>query len=131
MSTLASVNNGWAGKAALVGLLALATLAVLMPSAQAKPAEDPVVQEHFVCEAVYMPSRAVWTRKVLIEHDEKRMRAVFIDGVKVYTFQVEGSVVYTALDNERIALDLGNQTWSSDFRGLANGRGQCERLRAD
>lgn len=108
-----------------------AALLVTFPGAQAKPVEDPVLQERFVCEAVYMPSRMVWQRNILIEHDEKRMRAVFIDGVQVYTFQVRGTVVFTALDNERIRIDLQQMSWSSDFRGLASGQGQCERIRAD
>ena len=32
--------------------------------------------------------------------------------------------------NERIRIDVGARTWSSDFRGLAEGQGRCEPLDA-
>jgi hypothetical protein len=79
------------------------------------------------CEAVYLPARSTWVRNVEIEHDERRVRVLHIDGVAVYSFTVEGTVIRTALDNERIVLDAASGQWQSDFRGLAQGQGRCER----
>jgi len=79
------------------------------------------------CEAVYLPARSTWVRSVEIEHDERRVRVLRIDGVAVYSFTVEGTVIRTALDNERIVLDAASGQWQSDFRGLAQGQGRCER----
>ena len=74
-----------------------------------------------------MPTRSTWVRSLEIDHDERRVRALRIDGVAVYTFAVEGTVIRTALDNERITLDTDRLEWQSDFRGQAQGRGRCER----
>lgn len=82
------------------------------------------------CEAAYLPTRTVWMRTVAIGYDQSRVRSVLIDGVPVYTFAIQGTVILTALDNERIQIDTASQTWTSDFRGLATGRGHCERGRA-
>ncbi len=80
-----------------------------------------------VCEAVYLPARTTWTRTVSIGYDKKRVRSVRIDGVPVYTFAIEDTVILTAIDNERIQIDTAAQTWSSDFRGQATAMGRCER----
>lgn len=79
------------------------------------------------CEAVYLPARSAWVRSVEIDHDARRVLALRIDGVPVHSFAVEGTVLRTALDNERITLDTGSGQWQSDFRGLAQGQGLCER----
>jgi hypothetical protein len=83
-----------------------------------------------VCEAAYLPARSVWVRRVAIDFDEERVRAVHIDGVPVYTFSVNGTVIATALDNERIRIDIAAQHWVSDFRGLATSQGRCEQARS-
>ncbi|WP_353396775.1 hypothetical protein [Hydrogenophaga sp. 5NK40-0174] len=88
-------------------------------------APEVVEQIVLACEAVYLPARSVWNRKVLIEHDQHRVRAVFIDGVRVYSFSVHEHLIFTALDNERIEIDLEAMSWKSDFRGMASGWGQC------
>lgn len=79
------------------------------------------------CEAVYMPARSSWVRSVEIEHDARRVLGLRVDGVPVYSFAVDGTVIRTALDNERITFDTATLGWQSDFRGLAQGRGRCER----
>lgn len=79
------------------------------------------------CEAVYLPARSSWVRNVEVEHDARRVLALRIDGVPVHSFAVDGTVIRTALDNERISLDTDRLEWQSDFRGLAQGRGRCER----
>jgi len=79
------------------------------------------------CEVFYLPARSTWVRSVEIEHDDRRVRALHIDGVAVYGFAVDGAVIRTALDNERIALDTESLSWQSDFRGLARAQGRCER----
>ena len=61
-----------------------------------------------------------------ITFDDRRVQAVAIDGLPVYSFNVQGTTVLTALDNERIQLDLTRAQWSSDFRGLATGQGRCD-----
>ena len=33
------------------------------------------------------------------------------------------------MDIERIQIDTAAQTWHSDFRGLAQSQGRCERVR--
>jgi hypothetical protein len=52
---------------------------------------------------------------------------VVIDGVAVYAFSVRGTLILTSLDNERVQIDTDTQTWTSDFRGLAQSQGHCER----
>ena len=79
------------------------------------------------CEAVYLPARTTWVRQVEIDHDGQRVRAVRIDGVTVHSFSVRGEVILTALDNERIQIDVAAPAWQSDFRGLASAQGRCER----
>lgn len=84
-------------------------------------------QVRYRCEAVYLPARSTWVRSVEIEYDDRRIRVLRIDGVAVYSFSVDGTVIHTALDNERISLDTASGQWKSDFRGQAQGRGRCER----
>lgn len=81
-----------------------------------------------VCEAVYMPSRATWARTVTVAYDQQRVREVTIDGQVAYSFAVQDTLILTALDNERIQVDVATQRWSSDFRGLAKAQGRCERV---
>ena len=114
------------------GLITAASLAVAVPlaMAQTKPAAKPATQASevtLVCEAVYLPARTTWTRTVNIAYDKKRVRAVQIDGVPVYTFAIQETVILTSIDNERIQIDTATQTWSSDFRGQATAQGRCER----
>ncbi len=79
------------------------------------------------CEAVYLPARSTWVRSVEIEHDDRRIRTLRVDGVPVHSFAIEGTVIRTALDNERSVLDTTSGQWQSDFRGLAQAQGRCER----
>lgn len=80
------------------------------------------------CDVVYLPAHSTWTREVVLTHAGQRLRTVAIDGVAVYTFALNGPVVLTSLDNERIQLDLSQPAWRSDFRGLAFGQGLCTLL---
>ena len=105
--------------AAALGLLA-AGLASAAP-----PASPSVV--HLACEPVYLPARSVWARTVDIAYDQKKVRSVLIDGVPVHTFAVRGTTILTALDNERIQIDVAALSWRSDFRGVASSEGRCER----
>ena len=93
-------------------------------AAAAQPAPDQVA---LVCEAVYLPARTTWVRRVAIDYDAQRVKAVRIDGVPVYSFAIAGTVILTSLDNERVQIDTAAQTWTSDFRGLASAQGRCER----
>ncbi|MDM7942715.1 MAG: hypothetical protein QUV35_08805 [Hydrogenophaga sp.] len=104
--------------------LSLAAAAQNKAPAQAAPKASEVT---LVCEAVYLPARTTWTRTVLIAYDDRRVRSVQIDGVPVYTFAIQETVILTAIDNERIQIDTAAQTWSSDFRGQATAQGRCER----
>ncbi len=109
----------------LLGLCALAAAPAL---AQGKHKKAETVSEvTLVCEAAYQPARTTWTRTVRIGYDRKRVRSVHIDGVPVYTFTVQETVILTAIDNERIQIDTAAQTWTSDFRGQATGQGRCQR----
>lgn len=95
------------------------------PGATVPPATGTVT---LVCEAVYMPSRATWARTVTVAYDQRRIRQVAIDGQVAYSFAVQDTLILTALDNERIQIDVAAQRWSSDFRGLATAQGRCERV---
>ena len=78
------------------------------------------------CAVAYMPARSTWVREVQIDWERKTIRAVRIDGLVPYSYSVHPQGVSTAIDNERIQIDLTQAQWSSDFRGLASGRGRCE-----
>lgn len=90
-------------------------------------AESAVTKTRLLCEVVYLPARSVWNRTVDIHHDERRVTEVRVDDVPVYSFAVRGTLILTALDNERILIDIAGQTWTSDFRGMSSGQGRCER----
>jgi hypothetical protein len=107
----------------------LAVLALLAACASAGAAAPVKPRVGLVCEAVYLPARAIWVRRVEIDYDEQRVSGVRIDGVPVYGFSVEGTVILTAMDNERIQIDVAAQSWQSDFRGQASSQGRCERAR--
>ncbi len=116
-------------KTAGLWALSIATAVVAAPAvAQGKNRKaDKAAEVTLVCEAVYLPARTTWTRTVSIGYDRKRVNAVKIDGVPVYTFAVQETVILTAIDNERIQIDTAAQTWTSDFRGQATSQGRCER----
>ena len=98
----------------------------MLAGAQAAP--PPASQQvTLVCAAQYQPAGETWVRTVQIDFDEQRIRGVRIDGTPVYRFAVEGTVLATALDNERIRIGTDALTWQSDFRGLAQSQGRCER----
>ena len=80
------------------------------------------------CEVAYMPARSTWVRRVEIEADDQRVTALRIDGVTPHAFTRVDTALVTALDNERIVIDLTSLQWQSDFRGLAQGQGRCELL---
>ena len=103
---------------------ALGVLAAGLAQASPPPATLPSAV-HLACEPVYLPARSVLARSVDIAYDQKKVRSVLIDGVPVYTFSVRGTTIFTALDNERIEIDLALPGWASDFRGQAQGTGHC------
>lgn len=82
---------------------------------------------NYRCEPVYQPARSVWVRTVGLVHDDQKITEVRIDGVPVYSFNVHGPRVLTALDNERIAFDAEQLSWQSDWRGVMQAQGRCER----
>jgi hypothetical protein len=105
-------------------VLAAVAFGLLAPSAL--PASKPAVVE-LVCEPVYMPARSVWRRTVQIAYNDQGVVAVVLDGVPAFSFSVAGTVIQTALDNERIQVDVAGLNWRSDYRGLASAQGACER----
>ena len=114
--------------AVLVALLAgTASPALLAQISPSSPAAKPQVERTvWVCDVAYTPTRSNWSREVRLNYDTQRLHTVEIDGVRVYTFAVADTLILTSLDNERIRIDVGARTWSSDFRGLAEGQGRCE-----
>ncbi|WP_157085046.1 hypothetical protein [Hydrogenophaga palleronii] len=121
-------------RTAMALALGLAVTALALPAGaqQAKKKDKAAAADAretvtLVCEAVYLPARTTWTRTVRIAYDKQRVQAVHIDGVPAYTFSVQKNTIATALDNERIQIDVAAQTWSSDFRGQATAQGRCER----
>lgn len=111
-----------------VGRLAWLGLAWLgaTPAWGADAAPDNATVMALRCEPVYMPAREVWPRMVELVGRSGQLSEVRIDGQRVYTFSVRGTVVLTSQDNERIQIDMAQRQWTSDFRGLANGQGRCE-----
>ena len=107
------------------GLL-LATLGLAVCGAAVAAPPKPAHVD-LLCDAVYLPARSSWARTVRITFDDQRVQSVAIDGLPVYSFNVQGTTVLTALDNERIQIDTAALTWSSDFRGQATAQGRCER----
>ena len=99
-----------------------ALMAVLL-TAQAHAALQTV---HLSCAVAYMPARSTWVRDVQIDWDDQKIRALKIDGLTPYSFALRPQGFSTAIDNERIQVDLLQAQWTSDFRGLATGQGRCE-----
>jgi hypothetical protein len=108
-------------------LCALPVVSAAEPAGQGLAAVPATGTVTLVCEAVYLPARATWVRTVRVTYDQRRIREVVIDGQPVYSFAVRDTQIFTALDNERIQVDVAAQTWSSDFRGLSTAQGRCER----
>ena len=106
-------------------ILLLAGVSALVTAAETKP--NPVGVTRWTCSAFYLPARSIWQRTVDIEFDANDIRAVQIDGVPVYTFNIQGTTVLTAVDGERIQFDPVAQTWASDLRGIVSSQGRCER----
>ena len=78
------------------------------------------------CAVAYLPARSTWVRQVQIDWDDKALLAVRVDGLTPYSFSIQADGVLTAIDNERIQIDLRQGLWVSDFRGQATGQGRCE-----
>jgi hypothetical protein len=78
------------------------------------------------CAVAYLPQRSTWVREVRIDWDKKAIRRLHIDGVEPHGFSLIAQGVMTAVDNERIQIDLVARQWQSDFRGHATGQGRCE-----
>lgn len=102
-----------------MGLLGLAALA----SAMAAGPSSVIL----TCAVAYMPQRSTWLREVRIDWDQKAVRRLRIDGVEPYGFSLLPGGVMTAVDNERIQIDLVALQWQSDFRGHATGQGRCQK----
>ena len=120
-------SRRWACCMACVLPMSASVLAASEPAA-APAARSALVQTRLMCHVTYLPTRASWDRQVTLGHSAKQLRAVSIDGVAVYSFGLQDKVVMTALDNERIQIDLSRPGWVSDFRGMASGLGWCELL---
>lgn len=97
------------------------------PATPASSAPTDAAQVTWTCSPFYLPARSIWKRTVDVAYDDKRVRAVRVDGAPVYSFSVNGTQILTAVDGERIQLDTAAQTWTSDLRGIATGQGRCER----
>jgi len=78
------------------------------------------------CAVAYMPARSTWVRKVQMVWDGDTLSSVRIDGLTPHSFSVDTQTIATAIDNERIQIDLRLSQWTSDFRGLASGQGRCD-----
>jgi inner membrane protein len=81
------------------------------------------------CAVAYLPQRSTWTRRVVLRWIGDEFQEMEIDGIRPHAVQPQGTVLATALDNERIQLDLATMEWASDYRGLATGRGRCDWIR--
>ena len=106
-------------------IVLLAGTLTLTAAAETKPSPADVTL--WTCNAFYLPARSIWQRTVEIKFDANDVRAVQIDGVPVYTFNIQGTTVLTAVDGERIQFDPAAQTWVSDLRGLVSSSGRCNK----
>jgi hypothetical protein len=77
------------------------------------------------CDVAYLPQRSSWQRRVTIRWEGELFKGLEIDGLRPHAVSAQGPWLVTALDNERIQLDLAALEWTSDFRGQATGRGRC------
>ena len=115
--------------AALLWFLSTAHAQPAPPAGSVPAAAAGVVR--WTCNAFYLPARSIWQRTVDVEFDKKRgvngVRAVQIDGVPVYAFNIQGSTILTSIDSERVQFDSSAQTWASDLRGIVSSQGSCER----
>ena len=93
------------------------------PAGKAKPA---LTEKALLCNVAYLPTHSNWVRRVELSLDRKKIHTVRIDGLAVYSFALSGTTIATALDNERIQIDVTQLSWTSDLRGLASGQGRCE-----
>jgi hypothetical protein len=97
----------------------------------APPAAPRAERTQWVCDLVYLPMRSSWQRQLWWDTERSAdgrraaLRRLHIDGQPVHTFNLEGSLLLTSMDNERIAIDLRSRQWQSDLRGLASARGTC------
>ena len=78
------------------------------------------------CAVAYLPARSTWLREVELAWQGDTLLALRIDGLAPHSFSVQGNTVATAVDNERIQIDVRALQWTSDFRGLASGQGRCD-----
>ena len=111
--------------AGLCAVLAGAALHLAPGPLRAQPAVDETLA--WRCEVVYLPARSTWARGLALRVQDRRITELRIDDQPVHSFTVEATLLLTSMDNERIAIDLADGTWTSDFRGAARGRGRCER----
>ena len=105
----------------------LACAALQAAAADPAPALLPSGVTRWTCNAFYLPARSIWQRTVDVEFDNGGLRAVRIDGVAVYAFNIQGTTLLTSVDSERIQFDTAAQTWTSDLRGIVSSQGRCER----
>ena len=116
---------------ALAAVLAIwAGLSGIAPAATPVAATEAEAERQTLalrCAVAYLPARSTWVREVQIEWDTRQVQALRIDGLAPYSFALLPEGVSTAIDNERIEIDLRTLTWRSDFRGQASGQGRCER----
>lgn len=89
--------------------------------------ERPAGVTRWTCNAFYLPARSIWQRTVDVDFNADGVRAVEIDGVPVYTFNIQGTTIMTAVDGERIQFNAADQTWTSDLRGIVSSKGLCQR----
>ena len=114
-------------KSRLVACFCLFLFSTALHATAAETKFGPIVVTRWTCNAFYLPARSIWQRTVDVEFDGNDVRAVQIDGVGVYAFNIQGTTVLTAVDGERIQFDPTIQTWSSDLRGIVSSQGRCEK----
>jgi hypothetical protein len=103
-------------------------MALMCTSGLAAPAPVLAASSSVVlsCAVAYLPQRSTWVREVRIDWDRKAIRSLRIDGIEPHGFSPIPQGLMTAVDNERIQIDLVARQWQSDFRGHASGQGRCE-----
>ena len=111
---------------AWLAALALASAGPLLAAPPGAPSPSAVQTLNLDCAVAYLPARSTWQRLVQLAWQGDTLSALRIDGLAPHSFSVQGDTVATAVDNERIQIDLRALQWTSDFRGLASGQGRCD-----
>jgi hypothetical protein len=108
-------------------LVCQSLIVLLLLAARPVSAQQQAIQ--LDCRVQYKQDGEVGLRPVTLTYaaQGKKLKAISIDGQDVHSFTVNGLVILTSVDSERIQIEFsGNRTlWRSNFRDRDFGTGEC------